>query len=218
MSSVHVFVETGFLFGVFCVPSQRKPAALDLLRRYQAGELELHIPYVCFQEARHLISKRLPSSFVTDLGDFQQWAAQSHAVTWDFSEVKKFLDAAIAERSRTKANLRTDLAKFAKELGTGVIHSTREVFDCLEALELDADNNDFVDKLVLSSVLVKARALGVSQTDRRVFISEDAKFFKPADDRPKLSRLYSDAGLDYLSGFDLADILGTSGDAGDADI
>ena len=67
MSVAHVFVETNFLFGVFRMPSSRHPDALALQARFTAGEIKLFVPYLCFQEARNLIAKSLPSKRCNDL-------------------------------------------------------------------------------------------------------------------------------------------------------
>jgi predicted nucleic acid-binding protein len=59
MVSAQVFVETNFLFHVFCMPSKRHRDALALKARFDANEVKLYVPYVCFQEARNLIAKNL---------------------------------------------------------------------------------------------------------------------------------------------------------------
>src|SRR5947207_9336355 len=116
MTATHVFVETNFLFGAFRMPSKRHRDALALKARFDAGEVKLYIPYVCFQEARHLIAKSLPSNRCSDLLEFQRFAAATKTATWDFDEVKKLLDAASGEVSRTKAVYQRELSGFATAL------------------------------------------------------------------------------------------------------
>src|SRR5438132_3295413 len=140
MASPHVFVETNFLFGVFRMPSKRHRNALALKARFDAGEVKLYLPYLCVQEARHLIAKSLPSNRCSDLLEFHRFAGGTEAATWDFDEVKKLLDAATGEVSRTKAVYQEELTEFATALGDGLLHGTKEVFDFLETLDLDDDN------------------------------------------------------------------------------
>ena len=96
MASAHIFVETNFLFGVFRMPSKRHRNALTLKARFDAGDVKLYIPYLCVQEARHLIAKSLPTSRCSDLLEFHRFAADMETATWDFDEVKKLLEAKIA--------------------------------------------------------------------------------------------------------------------------
>src|SRR5262245_11904679 len=102
MTLPHVFAETSFLFGTFRMPSKRHRDALALQARLAAGEIKLYIPYLCFQEARHLISRNLPGHRCSDLLEFHRFAVTSGTVAWDFEEVRKLLDAATGEVSRTK--------------------------------------------------------------------------------------------------------------------
>ena len=62
MNLAHVFVETNFLFGVFRMPSKGHRDALALKARFDAGEVKIYVPYLCFQEARHLIARSLPAT------------------------------------------------------------------------------------------------------------------------------------------------------------
>src|SRR5262245_30306583 len=154
MPAAHVFVETSFLFSAFRMPSKRHVHALALRERFTGGEVKLYLPYLCLQEARHLIGRNLPNSRCADLLEFHRFAAASGTASWDPDEVRKFLDAATGEVSRTKAVYQRELADFAASLGDGILHGTREVFDFLEAMELDDDSLKYNDKLILSSVLV----------------------------------------------------------------
>ena len=206
MSAVHVFVETNFLFGVFRMPSKRHRDALALKARSDAGEVKLHVPYLCFQEARHLISKSLPSNRCTDLLEFHRFAASMRAAIWDFDEVKKLLDAATSEVSRTKAVYQQELTEFANALGDGVLHADKAVFDFLEVLELDDDNLEYNDKLILASVLSKARELRGSQPGPLFFASVDKRDLQPKVERPKMARYYNEAGLIFVPHFVLPEV------------
>jgi predicted nucleic acid-binding protein len=147
MTQAHVFVETNFLFGVFRMPSKRHRDALALKAQFGIGDVKLYVPYLCFQEARNLIAKSLPSNRCSDLLEFHRFAADSGAASWDFDEVRKLLDAAMGEVSRTKAVQQRELADFAAAVGDGILHGSNQVFNFLEALDLDDDSLKYNDKV-----------------------------------------------------------------------
>src|SRR5262249_10237126 len=99
-----------------------------------------------------------------------------------------------------------EVADFAAALGDGVLHGTKEVFDFLEALELDDDTLKYNDKLILSSVLLKARELHGSGERALYFLSEDKSDLRPTAHRPKMTRYYDEAGLTFVPGFVLPDV------------
>jgi predicted nucleic acid-binding protein len=202
MPSAHVFVETNFLFGIFRMPSKRHRDALRLKLRFEAGEIKLYIPYLCFQEALNKINKSLSvlNNRHSDLMEFHRLAVQTGTATWEFDEVKRFLEAATAEVNRTKAVCKRELTDFATVVGDGVLHGTNELFDFLESLELD-DALEYNDKLILSSVLWQAKKLQNAGVDRLFFLCLDKKHLGPTLDRPKLTHYYNQAGLIFVSEF-----------------
>jgi hypothetical protein len=210
MNLPQVFVETSFLFGIFRMPSKRRREALALKARFEMGEIKLYLPYLCFQEARYLISKNLPSNRCSDLLDFHHFAGATGTAGWDFEEVRKILDAATGEVSKTKAVYQHELADFAAGLGDGILHGTREVFDFLESLDMDDDSLKYNDKLILSSVLTKAKELRNAGAEKLYFVSVDKSDLQPTAHRPKMTRYYSEAGLTFVPGFVLPDAPATS--------
>jgi len=205
MTPAHVFAETNFLVSLFCMPSKRKRDALTLRERVRVGEIKLYIPYLCFQEARHHISKSLPSRRCMDLLEFHAFAETNGKANWNFDEVKKLFDAAMGEVSRTKAVYQRELTDFADTLGDGILHADRSVFDFLEMLDLDDDTLEYNDKLILSSVLVKAKELRGSGKHPLYFVSLDKKDLQPTAHRPKMTRHYDEADLTFVSSFVLPD-------------
>jgi predicted nucleic acid-binding protein len=207
----HVFVETNFLFGAFRMPSKQHRDALALKARFEAGEIKLSVPYLCFQEARHLIAKSLPSNRCTDLLEFHRFAVTAGAASWNYEEVRKLLDSATGEVNRTKAVYQRDLETFAAALGEGILHGTKDVFDFLELLRLDDDNLKYNDKLLLSSVLVKAKQLQIAGVQKLYFASVDKGDLQPTAHRPKMASYYAEAGLTFVPGFVLPDDSATPG-------
>jgi predicted nucleic acid-binding protein len=205
MTLSHVFAETSFLFNVFRMPSKRRGDALALQGRFEAKELKLYVPYLCFQEARHLIAKTLPSHRCSDLSEFHRFADLAGTANWRFEEVQKLFDAATGEVNRTKAVYQRELADFAVALGDGILHATREVFDFLEAMDLDDDTLRYNDKLILSTVLMKAKELHNAGEQRLSFVSLDKSDLEPTVYRPKLTRYYTETGLTFVPKFVLPD-------------
>jgi hypothetical protein len=206
MTVSHVFLETNFLHSAFRMPSERRPDALALQARFLAADIKIYVPYLCFQEAKNLISQSLPTHRCDDLLAFHRFAVGQGIAHWQFDEVKKLFDAALGEVNRTKAVYKRELADFAAALGDGVLHATDEVFDRLEALDLDDDNlkSDrkwVIDVLILCSILVKAAQLQAAGISDLYFASLDKKAFKPTPARPKLTRYYADVGLTFVEGF-----------------
>ena len=92
--SKHVLVETNFLIGAFHIPHKRTKDAMALWERFELGEVSLHVPFLCFQEARNHISKSLVAdlqkSFIT-VQEIRRHLTEVGAKTWDNSEATKFI-------------------------------------------------------------------------------------------------------------------------------
>ncbi len=71
----------------------------------------------------------------------------------------------------------------------------------LEALDLDDDSLKDNDKLILSTVLVRARELKVTGADRIFFASVDKSDLQPTSHRPRMTRQYNEAGLTFVPNF-----------------
>ena len=121
--------------------------------------------------------------------------------------MRKLLNAATAEVSRTKAVYKRDFADFASAVDDGILHGTQSLFDFLESLDLDDDTLEYNDKLILSSVLCKARELRDAGVSQLFFASTDKKDLEPTANRPKMTKYYREAGLKFLPSFVLPDIL-----------
>jgi hypothetical protein len=87
----------------------------------------------------------------------------------------------------TQAQSRVNTPARSEPLGDGILHGTKEVFDFLERLDLDDDNLKYNDKLILTSVLLKAKELKDSGSghapDTRIPCSREAALFQ---DLPKI--------------------------------
>jgi hypothetical protein len=88
------------------------------------------------------------------LREFDRFADGSRTASWNSDEVRKQLDAAMGEVSRTKAVYQRELADFATAVEGGILEVSEHVFDFLGSLDLDDDGLVYNDKLILSSVLL----------------------------------------------------------------
>ena len=56
---------------------QTAPRSTSVKAKFSSGQVKLYVPYLCFQEARNLIAKSLPSNRCSDLLEFHRFAADS---------------------------------------------------------------------------------------------------------------------------------------------
>jgi len=80
----------------------------------------------------------------------------------------------------------------------------------LESLDLDDDNLKYNDKLILTSVLLKAKELKGSGAAPLFFASVDKSDLQPTAHRPRMARYYNEAGLAFVPNFVLPDPLASS--------
>jgi hypothetical protein len=199
----HAIVETNFLYNVFRLPSERRPDAVALFARAQAGEFKLHLPYLCIQEAKHLISKSLPQllRWCEELKRFHRYCEGQGTARWHFGEVQLLLDSATVEVQQTKDRYRAEIDAFVAAIGDGVIHGTDEVFASLESLALDHELK-YNDRLILGSVLVRASQLRARGEAEVYFFSTDIGDLGPTEKRPKLTACYQACGLQFVQGYE----------------
>jgi predicted nucleic acid-binding protein len=86
----HVFVETNWVVDYAAPGHRRLPAARELLRRAQGGEIKLHIPAICLTEARGTIRRKFqPRAETQAIGRFLAWATSKGEVTREEHERMK---------------------------------------------------------------------------------------------------------------------------------
>lgn len=74
----HVFVETNWLFAYAAPAHHQVPAAAELLDRARLGEFTMHMPNVCFVEARQpILTKCQPQREADAIRNFLTWAQPS---------------------------------------------------------------------------------------------------------------------------------------------
>src|ERR1035438_2841062 len=103
----HVFVETNWVVDCAKPTYLRVGSALALAERALAGELLLHIPSVCFTEARNPIRTRYqPRTTARVLREYLPWAATAGKSSGEkIQAVREVLDQYEAEVGKELADL-----------------------------------------------------------------------------------------------------------------
>lgn len=77
----HVFVETNWLFAYAAPAHHQLPAAAALLDRARQGEFTLHMPNLCFGEARQaILTKCQPRNEANAIRKFLSWSGPAGQV------------------------------------------------------------------------------------------------------------------------------------------
>src|SRR5712692_4703133 len=77
-----VFVESNWLFAYAAPAHHQVPAAAELLDRARRGDFTLHIPNICFGEARQaILTKCQPRNEANAIRRFLTWARPADHVT-----------------------------------------------------------------------------------------------------------------------------------------
>jgi hypothetical protein len=118
----HVFVETNWVVDCAKPAYLRVPLALALAERAQAGELLLHVPAVCFTEARNPIrTKYQPRTTAKTLREYLLWAGRARrATSEEILAVRQVLDQYEAEVSTELGNLDATLEALRMQPGLDV--------------------------------------------------------------------------------------------------
>jgi hypothetical protein len=86
----HVFVETNWLFACAAPAHHQLPAAAELLDRARQGEFTLHMPNVCFGEARQaILIKCQPRNEANAIRRFLSWSGPAGQVAEDDAAVTR---------------------------------------------------------------------------------------------------------------------------------
>lgn len=88
---IPVLVETNWVVDV-CAPAARRQAdALELLRRAEAGEVEIHVPHIAFREAASVIRRKHQPKEARVIQNFRRWAMREGHIDERLSEASNEL-------------------------------------------------------------------------------------------------------------------------------
>lgn len=194
----HVFVETNWVVGCSAPAYLRSSTALALTQRAEAGELRLHVPSVCFTEARHpILAKHQPRFPADSLRKYLAWATTQRTVYGeDGATVRRVLDRYEAEVAQELQGLDATLAALRGRPGLDVFALSDRMLE--RAVELSGQNLDLkpFDQAILAAVLVRAEDLLAEGADDLSFCELDADL-QPWDrygrSKQPLSALYDSA-------------------------
>jgi hypothetical protein len=186
-----------------------------LWNAFSRGEIELHIPYLCLQEAlnNQLQKSKLP---LAEIKEVHRYLSGSPGAEWDKDRVNRFF-AGVADylREEQTSGIRERLLDVWDQIKmrNGVIYPSKDVFDLMP---LGVDDLRPNDHLILASVLHRAQVLrGHSATDSIYFCSKDGDLSPMVEKeerarivqrRPVLIRLYEENGVEFISSFALPQI------------
>jgi hypothetical protein len=139
----HVFVETNWLHDYAAPAHHKVPEAVALLERAQRGEFKLHIPNVCFAEARQSIQTKCQPADGPGIHRYIRWAHKNGELTDEQTEEAHQL----ANRYVQAIN---------KEL-SNVPSIFKEVagLSCIEVFALDDEMLDLANQLALTKAAQK---------------------------------------------------------------
>jgi predicted nucleic acid-binding protein len=196
----HVFVETNWVVACAAPAHHKIPAALELLDRAAAGDLQLYLPVICLSEARRPILERFQSRNEADrVRQFLLWARDNKFVDAPDEEVaRRVLDQM---EGRVKADLdRLDetLENLKAAKGLQTFNLSQPMLErCASLSQARLDLQPF-DQAILAAILVRAEELHAEGIDQIDFCELDAHL-EPwdKDSRPKkpLTEFYEKARI-----------------------
>jgi hypothetical protein len=206
-----VLVETNWVVDVIAPAHLQSPQAIQLLARAQAGEFKLHVPAICFAEARETIPRRFaPRSRSEDLRKFVRWARDEGRVTAADAE------AAFRVFNQFDGLVANELTKVAERLDDLAKNPSLSVFPLSESMlerQVSIGSMDLslkpYDLAVLAAVLVKSEELqdeghpwvGFCELD-----SDLQPWDKSGGRKPILNDLYNDARIWVYADFLLEEV------------
>jgi hypothetical protein len=206
-----VLVETNWVVDVIAPAHLQSPQAIQLLARAQAGEFKLHVPAICFAEARETIPRRFaPRSRSEDLRKFVRWARDEGRVTAADAE------AAFRVFNQFDGLVANELTKVAERLDDLAKNPSLSVFPLSESMlerQVSIGSMDLslkpYDLAVLAAVLVKSEDLqheghpwvGFCELD-----SDLQPWDKSGGRKPILNDLYNDARIWVYADFLLEEV------------
>jgi hypothetical protein len=172
----HVFVETTWVVDCAKPTYLREPAARSLAERAQAGELLLHIPSICFTEARNPIkTKYQPRTTAKVLREYLQWATKAGRASAErIQVVRKVLDQYEAEVSKELDDLDATLEALRQQPGLDVFALNDRMLE--RAVSLSGKNLNLhpFDQAILAGILARAEELLAAGADDLCFCELDS--------------------------------------------
>ena len=178
----HVFVETNWLFAYAAPAHHQVPAAVDLLYRARLGEFTMHVPNICFGEARQaILTKCQPRSEADAIRRYLTWAQPSgHVTDADATAASVVLNKFESSIKRDLANLDHTLQALARLPCLEIFGLDDAMLDRATELALAGIAPKPFDHAILAGVLVRASRLG-DAGERTISFCESDSDLQPWD-------------------------------------
>jgi len=199
MATRHVFIETNWVVDC-CAPQPfRVPEATDLLKRAGAGEIKLHLPIVCLNEARNIIRKKFqPRNQLNPLRNYLRWGRANGKIDSETeSFAKRIFDQYEAHISSELDTLEATLKTFSTMQGLSVFALSEAMLERTLSLAFERLDLHPFDNAILAAVLIRAAELKKQEPDAELFFCELDSDLRPWDKqgnlKPALKQLYDEA-------------------------
>ena len=172
----HVFVETNWLFAYAAPAHHQIPAAAELLDRAQRAEFTLHIPNLCFGEARQpILTKCQPRNEADAIRLFLTWAQPAgHITKADATATRLVLDKYESSIKQDLGRLDSTLRRLASLPCIRIFGLDESMLQRATELSLAGIVLKPFDHAVLASVLVRASRLWDAGERQISFCETDA--------------------------------------------
>lgn len=194
----HVFIETNWVVA-YAAPAHNKiPAAIELLKKANAGEIQLYLPSICISEARHPIQEKFQPRLEADrVRRFLLWGKGNNVVDDAADEtVRRVLDQLEGLVKRELDKLDEVFNDLRKQKGLEVFDLTQEMCELCSGLSHDRLDLKPFDQMILAAIVAKAKALKTKGIGLFAFCEADADlqpWDKAGNSKEKLVKLYDDA-------------------------
>lgn len=177
----HVLVETNWVVGVAAPEHHQQPIAVELLGRAERGELHLHVPAICFTEARKTIQKFQPRNEADAIRHFLERIRKTKAVSEsDAQGTLGVLSQFESSVRRELGRLDETYAKIRATPNVSVFALNTAMLDLNIELSLSGVNLDPFDGMILAAVLGRRDEYRSAADATFVFCEQD-KDLQPWD-------------------------------------
>ena len=201
-----VLVETNWVVDMVAPAHLKNPQAVQLLSRADAGEFEIHVPAICFTEARETIPRRFaPRSRSEDFRKFVRWARGEGRVSLDDAQAAfRLFDQFDSLVGQELAQSSANLEKLSEHPRLKVFPLSEQMLQYqIEIGSLGLSIKPY-DLAILAAVLTKALELREQGAGWIVFCELDSDlqpWDKTGARKPTLSGLYEKASLPVYGDF-----------------
>ena len=194
---MHVFVETNWLVDVVAPAHHQKRTAVRLLERAKAGELTLHVPTICFTEARVVVNrgKFSPRTEANALRHYVRWARDEGKTTSeDANVVFRVVDQFESRLSTEVGAVDSRLQDVMDSPGLRAFALSEAMLSASRDLALRDPALESFDQAILAAILVRSGEVMAEHTVDRCFFCEKDHHLLPwdrnGDPRPTLRAMY----------------------------